>query len=235
MKIWLRAMSTLFQARAKLSWSGAEALAPKRGYKCGRHRYVPRKQSLSGPLTCCEVYYCMHSVIESEITEDIWELKAAPGKILFQNLAAGYNTAQSLEIVELCLEFPDHLFMTKGSWSLVQSWESTNTLFWNILLVLGFVKMFGLWLLPWCEDFERKYLWITGQNNRNILQHVLTKEVLTNHSEYLTQEISPREFIKASCLPITTSLIAEHNLKLGNMSHCNLSPFVYKEILWWVL
>lgn len=28
-KIWLRAISTLFQARAKLSWSGAEAFVPE--------------------------------------------------------------------------------------------------------------------------------------------------------------------------------------------------------------
>ena len=34
-KIWLRAMSTLFQAKARLSWSGADALVP--GITC-EHR-----------------------------------------------------------------------------------------------------------------------------------------------------------------------------------------------------
>ena len=45
-KIWLRAMSTLFQANARLSWSGADAFVPNIAYE-----YRQSQMQLFNPLT----------------------------------------------------------------------------------------------------------------------------------------------------------------------------------------
>lgn len=49
-KIWLRAMSTLFQARAKLSWSAADALVPAPGQRQRSACFIAKFRCKSGPF-----------------------------------------------------------------------------------------------------------------------------------------------------------------------------------------